>query len=71
MSVHVGTQNIDGCTFEEDSCGFAGVNWMRERTSPTGLHHENTFQTAFGELHDEMVQCYLKKLLKCASELHT
>ena len=44
-----GAQNIDGCTFEEDSCGFDGVNWMRKNTSTTGLHYDNTFRTAFGE----------------------
>ena len=50
--VHVGAQDIVGCTFESDSdsCGFNGSNWLRERTSHTGLHYENTFKTAFGEL---------------------
>jgi len=46
----IGAQNIDGCTFEEDSCGFAGVNWMRKNTSTTGLQYDNTFRTAFGEI---------------------
>jgi len=46
----VGSQDIVGCTFEADNCGFNGSNWMRERTSHNGLHYENTFKTAFGEL---------------------
>ena len=59
-TVFVGAQNIDGCTFEEDSCGFAGVNWMRNRTSTTGLQYDNTFRTVFGKM-----LCCLQKLLKC------
>ena len=50
----VGSQNIEGCTFEEDSCGFSGVNWTRQKTSTTGLQYENTFRVAFGELRDVM-----------------
>jgi len=49
---YAGAQSIDGCTFEEDSCGFVSKNWRRERTSMTGLHYENTFKIAFGELRD-------------------
>jgi len=60
----VGAQNIDGCTFEEDSCGFAGVNWMRKSTSTTGLQYDNTFRTVFGESFGRML-CWLLELISC------
>lgn len=59
----LGAQNIDGCTFEEDSCGFAGVNWMRRNTSSTGLQYDNTFRTVFGESVDAML-LWLQQLTK-------
>jgi len=56
-------QNIDGCTFEEDSCGFTGLSWVRESTSPNGLHYDNTFRVTFGKL----LLLLLLLLLLCVS----
>ena len=56
MNMFVGTQNINGCTFEEvNSCGFAGIGWKKEKTSASGLHYENTFKIAFRELRDILI----------------